>query len=390
MGPVSGRRVICRGGDAGVSQSAFLAGLVAIILAIVTSIVALSPILGGSLIDYILCQLTSGQNSTNPTGNTVSQGGAGAQGPQGTMNHTGQDGANDMASGGRCGKPPPNPAALPPGLGIPQDPAALPFPQEQCRPGPMMPFAPMPLPPVCTMPPGATTIPVQLGGIDPHIVQGLVDDVNGSGSLGDYLGQIQDQYHLPGIPGFPTDIGGHVELTDHGIDIVIPNDEAHTDLVWWVNAAISGAIGIAAGFLAAGLCFASLAPAGAPGLAASVACVAIRGYVTGFVGSMIYQLIDGKSLADPAVWGRSLAAGLIGAIGSGLWEGGLNNFFKNQSGPIFRQVVDSVVNGLQRFSGWLGNGYNAVLEGARNFGQAIADGLPQWIIDAARSAGFPT
>jgi hypothetical protein len=378
MGPISGRRVICRGDDAGVSQSAFLAGLVAIILAIVTSIVALSPILGGSLIDYILCQLTSGQNSS-----AVSQGGAGAQGPQGT-NSTAQ------GTGGRCGKPPPDPAALPPGLGIPHDPDALPLPQEECHVLPISPHGPIFLPPICRMPPGSTTIPVQLGGVNPDILQGLVDDVNGSGSLGNYLEQIQDQYHLPGVPGFPTDIGGHVELTDHGIDIVIPNDEAHTDLVWWLNAAISGTIGIAAGFLASGLCFASLAPAGAPGLAASVACVAIRGYVTGFVGSMLYQLIDGKSLADPEVWGRSLAAGLIGAIGSGLWEGGLNNFFKNRSGPIFRQVVDSIVNGLQRFSGWLGSKYDAVLEGARNFGQAIADGLPQWITDAARRAGFPT
>jgi len=344
MSPVTSRRIICRDGDAGVAQSAFLAAFLALILVIVMTIVALAPVIGGTAANYWLCQLLRHEN---------------------------------------CGDPHAT-APLPPGPGI-QPGEPVPLPESHC-----IPIAgPISLPPICSTPSGETTLDVQLGCGSPNIIQGLVDDVNGSGSLGNYLGEIQSHYPVEGAPPIPTDLAGHVEKTDCGISIVIPNDEAHTDLWWWVNAAISGAIGIATGFMAAGLCFASLAPVPPPGLAASVACVTIRGYVTGFVSSLLYQLIDGKSAADPLTWGRSIAAGIVSGIGSGLWESGINNWMKNQSGPLMKRVTDSIINGLQRFSGWLGDKFNAVLEGARGFMNTIADGMSGWITEAARRAGFP-
>jgi hypothetical protein len=348
MSPVTSRRIICRRrkGDAGVSQSAFLAAFLALILVIIAVFVVLAPIIGGTAANYWLCQLLRQDASA-------------------------------------CGDP--NTAApLPGGVGVrPGDP--IPLPETNC----IIIGGPISLPPVCTTEDGETAVEVQMDCGSQDIIQGLVDDVNGSGSLGNYLEQMQAQYPVAGAPPIPPDLEGYVEKTDCGIRIVIPNDEAHADLWWWVNAAISGAIGIAVGFAAAGLCFASLAPVPPPGLAASVACVAIRGYVTGFVGSMLYQLIDGKSLADPYVWGRSIAAGIVSAIGSGLWESGINNFMKNESGPMMKKVTDWIIDQLGRFKGWLGDKYGAALEGARGFMNSIAEGMPAWIAEAARNAGIP-
>lgn len=342
MSPVTSRRIICRNGDAGVAQSAFLAGLLAIILVIILAFVVLAPIVGGAAANYWLCQLFN----QNPAS---------------------------------CADPATQ-TALPPVV-----PGDIPKPGEDCIviPGPISQF------PVCTTEDGDVVLEVDMGDTPDWVIKPIADEVNETGSLGNYVDQIQTDFPLEGIPPIPTDLEGHVEITDGGIKIIVPNDEVHEEK-WWISAWVASLSGIALGWLAEAACQAAMTPVPPPVGAALVVCGAVRGFVTGFMGAMIYQLMEGNKMSDPAVWGRSLVAGLIGATGGAAWEGGANKFMRNTLSSWIRNSAIWIGQTLKKFGSWIGdNVLTPLINGAQSFVTAIADGWAGWWDEALANTPRP-
>lgn len=342
MSPVNNPRIICRRPEAGQTQSAFLAGLLAIILAIVAVIVVLAPVIGGAATDYWLCQLFS------------------------------QNPATCVA--------PADDTALPDVI-----PGDIPKPEEDCIviPGPYS------QPPICTTEDGEVVMDFDLGDAPAELVEEQVEAVNEAGSLGNYFDQVQNEFPLEGIPPIPTDLEGHVEINDDGtVSIIVPNDEVHEES-WWISGWVAMGVGIALGWIAEAACEAAMVPATGPTPISLIVCGAIRGFVTAFMGNMLYNLMEGSDMSDPAVWGRSLAMGLVGAIGVGAWEAGVNKFMRVTLAGWFRGAGNWVGEQLKRFGSWLGDGVTAIIDSSKRFLTGLADGWSEWWDEALSSTPRP-
>lgn len=128
-----------------------------------------------------------------------------------------------------------------------------------------------------------------------------------------------------------------LSIPTNSISLVIPVDSAQIDASFWQRL-LAAAGGLLVQYLVRTLCYAAFQ-------VGSVFAGPFCAVLGAFSGTMFYQALvifaDGKQ-ADPKQWAEGFAFAVVAALGAGVWEGGLNEFAKNQVRPLFEDILDSI------------------------------------------------
>lgn len=179
---------------------------------------------------------------------------------------------------------------------------------------------------------------------------------------------------------------GTLTQSSTGLVMTISTDEIRKRSLgdWW-KPIVGMAVGFAAGVVAYGACvlvFAEAAPL------APVLCSTVRGFMTGFVGSVITQRLKGISFLDKALWVEAFAAGVVGGALGAAWDGGAKEWLTEKLRPLMKQIGNQIAGLATSIAGWAGQAAAEAVDWAGGQISAMSNIVVSKILEVARRSGL--